>query len=366
MDLKELKKYGHGALEAYAKAQRGEGLLRRTTKKTDEESQKKRMRHLPGGKVEILDFKPPKEYDDGMGLVQLDLDDVLRTEERKKAEETRKKEKIQTSSAEKARKKKKEAKTSDEEFQSANSSDGAKESKKNASKTASKKTTKQVAGAQIVGEEKGSQTNQSVSSSTDDEEEVGNMAVDMFERIDEESGTPSSSPNSSPTSAGSSSNQSSPTNDASVRLDVGNMAAEEAEEKASKGGQEEPQYWSKETILQEVDDYDGHPDRIVTKESILEVFDGMEEPDAEHLLAEADKWIREGKLVADFSWNDMLRIAFRTDSNIRESMVKFSLLPKVSGADEDDDRIRQNMKAVHEDTFSRVLQKLNSIGGGSD
>jgi hypothetical protein len=123
--------------------------------------------------------------------------------------------------------------------------------------------------------------------------------------------------------------------------------------------------WSAEHLYKHLTEANAHSSRTCTTKSMLENFEGMEEHEAEHLLEMADEWYRADKVRREIGYEDMLRLCSRVDSNIREGIRNFTLMPKVAGADAN---VAENTTGGHavlpfRDDMDRMLAKMCYLKG---
>lgn len=129
---------------------------------------------------------------------------------------------------------------------------------------------------------------------------------------------------------------------------------------ASLWSQESEKKWNAKDMVKHLEEKNAHPNSIVTKESLMECFNGLEEDDAEIIMDESDRWVRSNKLRAELSMEDILRLVGRIDSNMREAKERYVFTNKQLGAD--DDRVLKDRKrGENEDRITRIMQKLKEM-----
>lgn len=141
---------------------------------------------------------------------------------------------------------------------------------------------------------------------------------------------------------------------------TGEAESEEESNHSKRSDDEEgDDYWNPERLHRHFLEAGSHPSRAVTVKSLMAAFEGMEEHDSEHVLELADEWWRGEKVRRDIGYEDMLRLVSRVDSNIREGLRKFTLMPKVTGADPNEaSNVKNAMSAPFRDDNSRILAKV--------
>merc|ERR1719421_182882 len=129
---------------------------------------------------------------------------------------------------------------------------------------------------------------------------------------------------------------------------TGEFAANDKVDKASLWSQTSEKKWNSREMAHYLDEKNAHPNNIVTKESLMEAFTGLEEDDADLILDESEKWVRGNKLRAELSMEDILRLIGRIDSNMREAKERYVFTNKQLGAD-DDRVLAERKKGANED-----------------
>jgi len=105
-----------------------------------------------------------------------------------------------------------------------------------------------------------------------------------------------------------------------VRLQLAEL---EAESKASSKHDKKRKKWTTESLHFELEENDAHPSNMVTGETLMETFQDLDEVYAEFLVSNAEEYSRDEKMLAELNMEDMLRIACRCDSNLREAKSNY-------------------------------------------
>merc|ERR1712000_304974 len=118
-------------------------------------------------------------------------------------------------------------------------------------------------------------------------------------------------------------------------------------------------HWTLRNMLFAMESYNYHPKNYVTEQSVMKAFPGIDPFFADHIVEEADRHIRNQKMIAPLNLEDCLRLASRTDSNMREQKAGYVFTTLDAADRSQTNREKTKLQKSQKETMRRINAKIS-------